>query len=106
MAKPVEPEERKAPAARRPTAKRATKPLKAAQTVAEPVVAARPFPIVVIGASAGGLEALKQFLVQVPANSGMAFVVIQHLDRNYNGMMPELPLRVTSMPVMQARNRI
>ena len=36
------------------------------------------FPIVGIGASAGGLEALEQFLTHVPENSGMAFVVIQH----------------------------
>ena len=38
------------------------------------------FPIVGIGASAGGLEALEQFLGNVPENSGMAYVVIQHLD--------------------------
>ncbi|MCB0614179.1 MAG: hypothetical protein KDC75_12750, partial [Phaeodactylibacter sp.] len=38
------------------------------------------FPIVGIGASAGGLEALEQFLGNVPPNSGMAYVVIQHLD--------------------------
>lgn len=37
-------------------------------------------PIIGIGASAGGLEALEQFLSHVPANSGTAFVVIQHLD--------------------------
>lgn len=66
---------------------------------------ARPFPIVAIGASAGGLEALEQFLGHVPANSGMAFVVIQHLDPKRKGMMPELLQRATSMPVMQARNR-
>src|SRR5664280_3166184 len=39
-----------------------------------------PFPIVGIGASAGGLEALEQFLRQVPENSGVAFVIVQHLD--------------------------
>ena len=38
------------------------------------------FPIVGIGASAGGLEALEQFLGHVPAGSGMAFVVVTHLD--------------------------
>ena len=45
------------------------------------------FPIVGIGASAGGLEALEQFFMNMPKDSGMAFVVIQHLDptscRNY-----------------------
>lgn len=66
----------------------------------------RPFPIVAIGASAGGLEALEQFFSHVPADSGMAFVVIQHLDPERKGMMPELLQRATSMAVMQARNRV
>ena len=39
------------------------------------------FPIVGIGASAGGLEALEQFFANMPKDSGMAFVVIQHLTR-------------------------
>lgn len=64
------------------------------------------FPIVAIGASAGGLEALERFLKQVPAKSGMALVVIQHLDPDYKGMLPELLQRVTTMPVTQARNRL
>ena len=38
------------------------------------------FPIVGIGASAGGLEAIEQFLTNVPENSGMAYIVVQHLD--------------------------
>ncbi len=41
---------------------------------------ANAFPIIGIGASAGGLEALEQFLRPVPSDSGMAFVVIQHLS--------------------------
>jgi two-component system CheB/CheR fusion protein len=57
------------------------------------------FPIVGIGASAGGLEALEQFFTNMPANSGMAFVVIQHLDPNHKGMMPELLQRITAMKV-------
>jgi len=47
------------------------------------------FPIVGIGASAGGLEALEQFFGSMPKDNGMAFVVIQHLDPNHKGMMPE-----------------
>jgi hypothetical protein len=43
------------------------------------------FPIVGIGASAGGLEAIEQFLRHVPAGSGMAFVVVQHLDPDPQG---------------------
>ena len=47
------------------------------------------FPIVGIGASAGGLEALEQFLRHVPAGSGLAFVIVQHLDPTHKGIMPE-----------------
>jgi two-component system, chemotaxis family, CheB/CheR fusion protein len=64
------------------------------------------FPIIALGASAGGLEALEQFLGHVPNDSGMAFVVIQHLDPDRKGIMPELLQRATAMPVAQARNRV
>jgi two-component system CheB/CheR fusion protein len=64
------------------------------------------FPIVGIGASAGGLEALEQFLRHVPEKSGMAFVVIQHLDPTHKGVMPELLQRATAMEVMQVRDRM
>ena len=62
-------------------------------------------PIVGIGASAGGLEALVQFLEHVPRNSGMAFVIIQHLDPTQKGMMPELLQRATPMKVVQVKDR-
>ena len=62
------------------------------------------FPIVGIGASAGGLEALEQFLGHVPADSGMAYVVIQHLDPTRQGMLPELLGRATGMKVAQAKD--
>jgi two-component system CheB/CheR fusion protein len=65
----------------------------------------RSFPIVGIGASAGGLEALVQFFEHVPAGSGMAYVIIQHLDPTQKGMMPELLQRATSMMVMQVKDR-
>jgi len=57
------------------------------------------FPIVGIGASAGGLEALEAFLKSVPPSSGIAFVIIQHQDPNYKGILVELLQRATSMPV-------
>ncbi|MBW8781219.1 MAG: PAS domain-containing protein [Verrucomicrobia bacterium] len=63
-------------------------------------------PIVGIGASAGGLEALTQFLEHVPANSGMAFVVVQHLDPTHKGMLPDLLQRATAMKVVQVTDRI
>lgn len=62
------------------------------------------FPIIGIGASAGGLEALAQFLGGVTVNCGMAFVVVQHLAPNRCGMLPELLQRATSMVVKQAGN--
>ena len=64
------------------------------------------FPIVGIGASAGGLEALEQFLRHVPDDSGMAFVIVQHLDPTHKGIMPELLQRFTPMKVSQVRDRM
>jgi two-component system CheB/CheR fusion protein len=63
------------------------------------------FPIVGIGASAGGLEALEHFLKNVPAGSGMAFVIVQHLDPTRKGVMSELLQRATSMKVVQVKDR-
>ena len=61
------------------------------------------FPIIGIGASAGGLEALELFLGNVPEKSGMAFVVVQHLDPTREGIMVELLKRATIMPVFQVQ---
>ena len=64
------------------------------------------FPIVGIGASAGGLEALEQFFGNMPSGSGMAFVVIQHLDPNHKGIMPELLQRITEIKVVQVTDNL
>ncbi len=58
--------------------------------------------IVGVGASAGGLDALEQFLGHVPMKSGMAYVVVQHLDPTHKAMLSELLQRVTRMPVREA----
>ena len=63
------------------------------------------FPIVGIGASAGGLEAIELFLQNVPEKSNMAFVIVQHLDPTHKGIMVELLQRITSMKVMQVKDR-
>jgi two-component system CheB/CheR fusion protein len=63
------------------------------------------FPIVGIGASAGGLEALEQFLGNVPPGSGMAYVVIQHLDPTHKGVMVELLQRAAAIPVVEVKDR-
>lgn len=65
-----------------------------------------PFPIVGIGASAGGLVALEQFFAHVPLHSGMAFVVVQHLDPHREGMLVELLQRHTPMPVVEAKDQV
>ena len=72
------------------------------KTAGAPVKAA--FPIVGIGASAGGLEALAHFLKNVPAGSGMAFIIIQHLDPTRKGAMSELLQRATNMKVVQVKD--
>jgi chemotaxis methyl-accepting protein methylase len=64
------------------------------------------FPIIGIGASAGGLEALEQFLHAVPEGSGMAFIIVQHLDPDYKGFMPELLQRITRMAVYQVTDNM
>lgn len=63
------------------------------------------FPIIGLGTSAGGLEALEHFLSHVPRNSGLAFVIVQHLDPTRKGIMPELLQRATGMKVIQVRDR-
>lgn len=67
--------------------------------------AAPDFPIVGIGASAGGLEAIELFLKNVPEKCGIAFVIVLHLDPNHKGMMAELLQRSTSMRVVQIHDR-
>ncbi|MGH7951072.1 MAG: chemotaxis protein CheB, partial [Limisphaerales bacterium] len=67
----------------------------------EPAVAKNPFPIVGIGASAGGLEAFTQLLSQLPENTGMAFVLVQHLDPDHPSQLTNLLAKATTMPVRE-----
>jgi len=62
------------------------------------------FPIVGIGASAGGLDAMKEFFSAMPADSGMAFVVIQHLEPAHESRMAEILAKFTAMKVRQAED--
>lgn len=59
-------------------------------------------PVVGIGASAGGLDAFKRFFTAMPPKSGIAFVLIPHLDPKHESMMVELLTRYTPMPVSEA----
>ncbi len=58
--------------------------------------------IVGLGASAGGLGPLEQFLGNVPSDSGLAYLVVQHMDPNHKTLLAELLQRITAMPVHEA----
>ncbi len=67
-----------------------------------PCITEVPLYVVGIGASAGGLEALRSFFSSMPVDSGMAFVVIQHLAPDHKSLMVELLARATLIPVSRA----
>ncbi len=62
------------------------------------------FPIVGVGASAGGLEAFSQFLKGLPADTDMAFVFVQHQDPKHESALPHLLKKVSKLPVDEAEN--
>ena len=64
----------------------------------------KPSHYVAIGASAGGLEAIETFFSHMPLNTGMAFIVIQHLSPDYKSLMVELLSKKTRLPVQRIEN--
>ncbi|MBC7863837.1 MAG: chemotaxis protein CheR, partial [Bacteroidia bacterium] len=60
-----------------------------------------PFPIVAIGASAGGLEAFTSLLENLPANTGMAFIYVQHLNRDHKSLLTPILSKATKMKVQE-----
>src|SRR5258708_18712113 len=62
------------------------------------------FPIVGIGASAGGFEAFTQLLQNLPAHTGMAFILLQHLDPTHSSSLTELLSKVSSMPIDEIKD--
>ncbi|MEP6750742.1 MAG: chemotaxis protein CheB, partial [Bacteroidota bacterium] len=64
------------------------------------------FPVVGIGASAGGLDAFKKLIKSIPEDSGMAYVLVQHLDPKHDSLLPELLQKVTKLPVMEISDDI
>ena len=64
----------------------------------------RGFPIVALGASAGGLEAFEAFFQAMPHDSGIAFVLVAHLDRTHVSLLPELIQKHSQMKVRQVRD--
>ncbi len=72
--------------------------------VADPLQ--KQFPVVGIGASAGGLDAVKTFLKALPAKTGMAFVFIQHLSPDHESILPEILRKIAPFPVNVITNNI
>jgi two-component system CheB/CheR fusion protein len=64
------------------------------------------FHIVGVGASAGGLESLERFFTHIPPDSGMAFIVLQHLSPDFKSFMNELLSRRTAMAIVQAEHEM
>ncbi len=64
------------------------------------------FPIVGIGASAGGLEAFTELLKHLPLDTGMAFVLVQHLDPQHESALTQLLSRATSLPVHEVTDNL
>ncbi|MCM8570447.1 PAS domain-containing protein [Gramella jeungdoensis] len=62
--------------------------------------------IIAVGASAGGLEALKKFFKNIPADDKNAYVVIQHLSPDYKSMMGELLKKNTNLPIVQISDQM
>src|SRR5208283_2465755 len=76
----------------------------AAQTEVPGRTAARPRLIVGVGASAGGINAFKAFFAKMPSNTGMAFVLVQHLDPDHDSALVPIIRSFTAMPVHLAED--
>jgi two-component system, chemotaxis family, CheB/CheR fusion protein len=64
------------------------------------------FLVVGVGASAGGLDAFKQLVQSIPSDSGIAYILIQHLDRTHESILSELLQKVTTIPVQEISNNL
>ncbi len=97
---------------KRPARKKPEKPLSSrnpsalAHSAAQSEQAASGFPIVGIGASAGGLDAFTELLKSLPLDSGMGFVLVQHLDPLHESVLTQLLARTTSMPVSEVTHNL
>ena len=64
------------------------------------------FPVVGIGASAGGLDAFRKLITAIPEDSGMAYIVVQHLHPEHESALPEILQRVSKIPVMEISDNV
>ncbi|CAL66655.1 chemotaxis protein CheB [Christiangramia forsetii] len=72
----------------------------------KPKETSKQFCVVGIGASAGGLEAFNTFIEALPEDSGMAFILVQHLDPEHQSQLPEILQRNTKIPVKEIRDKM
>ena len=89
-----------------PRFEKATTPKKKPAGAQKSSVSGMDFPIIGIGASAGGLEAFELFFKTMPPASGMAFVLVPHLDPGHASMLSEILQRNTTMPVHEVQDQI
>jgi two-component system CheB/CheR fusion protein len=94
------------PKTQRSPAKKFKKPTKANQNDIRQARARvkASFPIVGIGASAGGLDAFEHFFTNMPSDTGMAFVLVQHLDPSHKSILSDLIRRYTAMKVVEVQD--
>lgn len=64
------------------------------------------FPVVGVGASAGGLDAFKRLIRAIPQNAGVAYILVQHLEPSHNSMLVEILQKITSIPVEEITNNV
>src|SRR5947209_7936837 len=98
------PKKTRAPNLKRPAPARLTKSQRtnhSAPKISSPPNAAKPFLVVGVGASAGGIEAFKELLKNIPENIGVAFVFILHLDPNHKSMLTEIFGRESRLNVVE-----
>ncbi len=89
------------PSSRRPASRKSAAPGRAAAAIPAREPREGSFRVVAVGASAGGYEAFTQFLEALPAEPGMAFVFVQHLDPTHESKLTELLARSTPLPVLE-----
>ncbi len=78
----------------------------AAKKKAESIPSSQNFPVVGVGASAGGLDAFKRLLRAIPTDLGMAYVLVQHLNPSHESLLPEILTKETTLPVHEITDDI
>lgn len=78
----------------------------AKSSAAAKIAKSKSFPIVGLGGSAGSFTSFENFFSHMPADSGMAFVIVMHLDPHHKGFLSDLMQKYTSMPVVEAKDGV